>query len=170
MKFDVISLGELLVEFVRKERDVMHTVPGEYVGPFPSGAPAITVDTCARLGLRVGFIGVVGDDDFGSVVLERFKVDGVDISRIRIDRNSVTGMAFVAYRSDGSRRFVFNLKSSASAGLSPEDVDSEYVARAKLLHLSGSTLYVSDSARKACWKAVTVAKANNNIISLDPNI
>ncbi len=170
MSFDVISLGELLVEFVRKERDVMHTVPGEYIGPFPSGAPAITIDTCARLGLRTGFIGVVGDDDFGQMLLERFRGDGVDISRIRIDKDSITGMAFVAYRSDGSRRFVFNLKYSASAKLSPEDVDLEYIARAKLLHISGSTLYISSSTKNACKKAVTLAKASGTIVSLDPNI
>lgn len=170
MVLDIISLGELLVEFVRKERDVMHTVPGDYVGPFPSGAPAITIDTCARLGLKTGFIGVVGEDDFGRMLIERLRSDGVDVSRIRIDKNSVTGMAFVAYKSDGSRRFVFNLKHSASAKLSPEDIDSEYVSRARLLHISGSTLYISTSAREACKRAVEVAKSNNNIVSLDPNI
>jgi sugar/nucleoside kinase (ribokinase family) len=170
MSFDVISLGELLVEFVRKEKDVMHTVPGDYVGPFPSGAPAITIDTCARLGLKTGFIGIVGNDDFGEMLIERFKADGVDISKIRIDKDSITGMAFVAYRSDGSRRFVFNLKYSASAKLMPEDVDPEYISRARILHVSGSTLYINKFTRNSCEKAIAIAKANNNIISLDPNI
>ncbi|MEM0005735.1 MAG: sugar kinase [Ignisphaera sp.] len=170
LHFDVVSLGELLVEFVRKEQDVMHTVPGDYVGPYPSGAPAITIDTCARLGLRTGFIGIVGDDDFGQMVIERLRSDGVDISRIRVDRNSVTGMAFVAYRSDGSRRFVFNLKYSASAKLSPEHIDPEYVSKARLLHISGSTLYISNSAKGACEKAIDIAKANNITVFLDPNI
>ena len=170
MVFDVVSLGEILVEFVRKEKDVMHTVPGDYVGPFPSGAPAITIDTCARLGLRTGFIGVVGADDFGEMLVERLRSDGVDVSRIRVDRESATAMAFVAYRSDGSRRFVFTLKFSASAKLSPNDIDPDYVARASVLHVSGSTMYISKLARDACVKAVEVAKSSGRVVSLDPNI
>ena len=170
MSLDVVSLGEILVEFVRKEKDVIHTAPGDYVGPFPSGAPAITIDTCARLGLRTGFIGVVGADDFGEMLVERLRSDGVDVSRIRVDKESATAMAFVAYRSDGSRRFVFTLKFSASAKLSPEDVDPEYVARARVLHVSGSTMYINKLARDACVKAVEVAKSSGKVVSLDPNI
>jgi fructokinase len=170
MSLDVVSLGELLVEFVRRERDVMHTVPGDYVGPFPSGAPAITIDSCARLGLRSGFIGVVGADDFGEMLVLKLKSDGVDTSRIRVDEGSATAMAFVAYRSDGSRRFVFTLKSSASARLSLVDVDPEYVAKARVLHISGSTMYISKSSREACMRAVEVVKGSNTIITLDPNI
>ena len=166
MPLDVVSLGEILVEFVRREKDVMHTVPGDYVGSFPSGAPAITIDACARLGLRIGFIGVVGADDFGEMLVERLRSDGVDVSRIR--KESATAMAFVAYRSDGSRRFAFTLKFSASAKLSPEDVDPEYVARARVLHVSGSTMYINKLARDACVKAVEVAKSSGKVVSLDP--
>jgi sugar/nucleoside kinase (ribokinase family) len=166
MSLDVVSLGELLVEFVRRERDVMHTVPGDYVGPFPSGAPAITIDSCARLGLRSGFIGVIGADGFGEMLVMRLKSDGVDTSRIRVNEGSATAMAFVAYRSDGSRRFVFTLKSSASVRLSPVDVDPEYVAKARVLHISGSTMYMSRSSREACMRAVEVVKGSNTIITL----
>lgn len=168
--FDVISLGELLVEIMRSEKDVMHDVPGIYLGPYPSGAPAITIDCCARLGLKCGFIGVVGDDDFGNMLINRFRIDGIDISRIRIDKNSVTGVAFIAYRSDGSRRFVFNLKQSASANLSPDDIDVEYISNTRALHISGSTMYIGESPRRACLKAIEIAKKSGAIVSLDPNI
>lgn len=168
--FDVISLGEILVEIMRRERDIMHDVPGVYLGPYPSGAPAITIDCCARLGLKSGFIGVVGADDFGSMLINRLKSDGVDTSRIRVDEGSVTGVAFVAYRSDGSRRFVFNLKQSASANLSPEDIDPDYVSKTRVLHVSGSTMYIGEKPRKACLKAIEVVKGNKGLVSLDPNI
>ncbi|MEM1832023.1 MAG: PfkB family carbohydrate kinase, partial [Desulfurococcaceae archaeon] len=91
--FDVISLGEILVEIMRHKKDIMHNVPEIYLGPYPSGAPAITIDCCARLGLKCGFIGVVGADDFGLMLIERLRSDGVDVSRIRIDEKSVTGIA-----------------------------------------------------------------------------
>ncbi|MEM4879662.1 MAG: sugar kinase [Desulfurococcaceae archaeon] len=168
--FDVISLGEILVEIMRHKKDIMHNVPEIYLGPYPSGAPAITIDCCARLGLKCGFIGVVGADDFGLMLIERLRSDGVDVSRIRIDEKSVTGIAFVAYKSDGSRRFVFNLKQSASANLSPEDVDPEYISKAKVLHISGSTMYIGKEPREACLKAIEIARSSGLIISLDPNI
>ncbi len=61
---DVITIRECLVEIMRNKRGVPHSVPGTYLGPYPSGAPAIFADACARLGLRVGIIGAVGKDDY----------------------------------------------------------------------------------------------------------
>ena len=65
---DIISLGELLVEIIRSELDTPHSTLGAtYKGPFPSGAPAIFIDSAARIGkkfkLSTGFIGAIGDDD-----------------------------------------------------------------------------------------------------------
>ena len=59
-------------------------------------------------------IGCVGDDDFGRVNLDRLARDGVDVSGHRVDPEFRTGSAFVRYRPDGSRVFVFNIKHSAS--------------------------------------------------------
>ena len=78
---DIISLGELLVEVIREKRDIPHRELGAvYKGPFPSGAPAIYIDTAARMAknfsLTTGFIGVIGKDDFGICVLEKLKYDG----------------------------------------------------------------------------------------------
>ncbi|MCD6232542.1 sugar kinase, partial [Candidatus Aerophobetes bacterium] len=69
MNIEVASIGELLVEVMRKKVDEPLGVPGTFVGPFPSGAPAIFIDTVARLGVRSGFIGTVGEDDFGKLIL-----------------------------------------------------------------------------------------------------
>ena len=60
MNLDVISLGELLVEIMRKDLDKPLDKPADFVGPFPSGAPAIFIDAVARLGVPTGFIGVIG--------------------------------------------------------------------------------------------------------------
>ncbi|GAG67440.1 unnamed protein product, partial [marine sediment metagenome] len=66
MKPNIISLGELLVEIMRTEVDVPHgRIGSNYKGPFPSGAPAIFIDTATRMSksfnLTTGFIGVVGN-------------------------------------------------------------------------------------------------------------
>ncbi|OYT61222.1 MAG: carbohydrate kinase, partial [Thermofilum sp. ex4484_15] len=60
---EVLSVGEVLVDITRKERDIPHTVPAIYLGPNPGGAPAIFADAVARLGVSVGFLGCVGGDD-----------------------------------------------------------------------------------------------------------
>ncbi len=166
----VVSLGEILVEIMRSKKDVPHSVPGEYLGPFPSGAPAIFIDAVARLGESAGFIGVVGGDDFGKMLLERLRKDGVDTKMIKVLPGYTTGTAFVMYYSTGERRFIFHLRHAAAGQLSPEDVDAEYVKTAKILHVMGSALAVSESSREAVYKAVKIAVENNVMVTFDPNL
>ena len=70
MSPNIICLGEMLVEIMRSEKDTPHGMIGaSYKGPFPSGAPAIFIDSATRMSkpfnLSTGFIGVVGNDEFG---------------------------------------------------------------------------------------------------------
>ncbi|MCD6508856.1 MAG: sugar kinase [Thermoprotei archaeon] len=167
---EVIALGEILVEVMRKKRDVPHYVPDEYLGPYPSGAPAIFIDAVARLGASAGFIGVVGDDDFGKMLIDRLKSDGVDIRYLRVLPGYTTGTAFVMYYSSGERKFVFHLRHSAAGQLSPEDVRPEYVGAAKFVHVMGSALSVSESSREACYKAAREAKKRGVKVTFDPNL
>ncbi len=175
MKPDIISLGELLVEIMRTEVDVPHGRIGSlYKGPFPSGAPANFIDTAARMSksfnLSTGFIGVVGNDEFGEVVLKKLKSDGVDISKIRVDNSRTTGIAFNQYNSDGSRKFIF--ASGAAGQTSPDDIDKEYFSNIKALHIMGSSLSISESSRESCYKEIKIARSLNPhvIISFDPNL
>ncbi len=166
----VIALGELLVEVMRPGVDQPLWQPGEFVGPYPSGAPAIFIDAVARLGIPAGFIGVVAPDAFGRCLLDRLQADGVDTAHIRQAPGTTTGIAFVAYNGDGSRCFVFHLPQSAAALLNPDDVDEDYIAGAEWVHVTGSALSISASAREACYKAVDLCKAHGGRVSFDPNI
>jgi len=167
----VISLGELLVEVMRKGVDQPLSKPADFVGPFPSGAPAIFIDAAARLlGGSTGFIGVVGADDFGECVVNRLVEDGVDTRGIRTAPGLTTGIAFVSYRSDGSRKFVFHLAQSAAAQLAPEDVRPELFAGIKFLHVTGSGLSFSEGSRQACYRAIELCKQRGGRVSFDPNI
>jgi len=143
---------------------------GEFVGPFPSGAPAIFADAVARLGVRAGFIGVVGDDAFGNCVVGRLQQDGVDVTNVRKAPGYTTGIAFVSYRGDGSRSFVFHLRQSAAALLSPADVAPGQMEGVAYLHVTGSALSVGDSSRHACYAAVEACKRGGGRVSFDPNI
>jgi len=167
---EVISLGEILVEIMRKQRDVPHNIPGIYLGPYPSGAPAIFIDSVARLGVSAGFIGVVGKDDFGQMLRDRLAMDGVDTKHIRISSDHTTGTTFVMYYSSGERKFIFHLRHAAAGQLNPKDIDPNYFSNAKVLHISGSSLAISESSKEACYKAVNIARKREVKITFDPNL
>ncbi|MGQ9514186.1 MAG: sugar kinase [Thermoproteota archaeon] len=167
---DVIAIGEALVEIMRRRKGVPFTKPDILLGPYPSGAPAIFADAVARLGESSGFIGVVGHDDFGLVVKERLRKDGVETRYLRTAKGFSTGIAFVAYEKDGSRRFIFHLKDAAAGQLCPSDVKEEYIRKAKFLHVMGSSLAIGESSRRACFEAVRFAEKAGIRISFDPNL
>lgn len=169
------SIGELLVEFVCVEKDGRNLVAALYVGPFPSGAPGIFIDQVARVarafdGCAV-FAGAVGDDAFGSVILDRLVADGVDPGLIRVVPGVPTGSAFVSYNSDGSRDFVFNIAHSAAAHL-PElaAIEAGFLAAGiSVLHISGSML--GDPMMRAVGLSLCERLVDQGVvISIDPNI
>jgi len=167
---EIITLGEALVEIMRKDLDVPHNVPGVYVGPYPSGAPAIFIDAAANLGARSGFTGVIGEDEFGELLLDRLRKDGVDTGHVRVAKGYTTGTAFVMYYSSGARKFIFHLRHSAAGQLSPEDVEREYVSGCRVLHVMGSSLAVSGSSKRACYKAAEIAQDLDITVTFDPNL
>ena len=168
MAIEILAVGEALVEVMRTRVDDPLDRPLEFVGPFPSGAPAIFADQAGRLGHRVGFIGAVGEDDFGTCLLERLRGDGVDVTHCPRTRGRATGVAFVTYFSDGSRRFLYHI-AHAAAGQMPK-LDQEYVGEAKFLHICGSSLSVSERMRKRCYEACAVVRARGGRVSFDPNL
>lgn len=167
---DVLTIGETIVEFIRKGEDMPHHKTGEYIGPFPSGAPAIFIDAASRLGLKSAIMGAVGDDDFGRLLVKRLADDGVDITHVFTKKEYTTGIAFVTYFSDGSRKFVFHLKYSAAAKIKPEDIDEDFIKIFKVLHIMGSTLSIGRKIRESCYKAVEIANRSGMLITYDPNL
>ena len=74
------TVGEALCEIMRVDTDAGLDTPELFKGPFPSGAPAIFIDTAAKLGTPSGLIGTVGDDAFGACIRRRLLADGADCS------------------------------------------------------------------------------------------
>lgn len=164
-----VCVGEILVEIMATTQGPGFLGPLDLVGPFPSGAPAIFIDQCARLGASAGIIGAVGDDDFGRLNQGRMKQDGVDSSAILVDAEYPTGTAFVRYQDDGSRHFVYNIAQSAAARIRWTDSVGALIRRAGHLHIMGTVL-----AMPAAWdiieRAMTIIKARGGSMSLDPNL
>lgn len=164
-----VCIGEILVEIVA-------TTPGQgfrqaqpLIGPFASGAPAIFASQCGRMGGQVAMVGAVGDDDFGRVNLDRLAADGVDLSAVAVDGDLPTGSAFVRYRPDGARDFVFNIAHSAAARFGWSDAVAALIARAGHLHVMGSALTMAPAAAVIA-RALPVLRARGGTVSVDPNL
>lgn len=163
-----VTIGEILVEIVATSVGDGFRQPLTLTGPFPSGAPAIFIDQCARAGGEAGMIGAVGDDDFGRVNIERLARDGVDVSAVAVHPHYPTGSAFVRYRHDGSRDFVFNIARSAAACIEWTPATEALVNRAGHLHVMGTAMAAASSW--ACIeRAAGVIRQRGGTISLDPN-
>jgi len=165
----LVTVGEILVEIMATSIGVGFRSPQPLIGPFPSGAPAIFIDQAARLGARCAIVGAVGDDDFGRVNLDRLIADGVDVSAVAVYPGMATGSAFVRYRADGARDFVFNIRHSASGRLAPTPEAERVIAAASRLHVMGSALTIP-AIRDMVEPAVAKVKAAGGEVSFDPNI
>lgn len=164
-----ITVGEILVEIVATKIGNGFREPLNLIGPFPSGAPAIFIDQCGRIGGNAAMIGAVGNDDFGLVNTERLEADGVDISAVAVSREYPTGSAFVRYRADGNRDFVYNIATSAASGFGWTGNVQALVNRSGHLHVMGSALSMPN-AWTVIEKAVGVIKSRGGTLSLDPNL
>ena len=164
-------IGDLLVELVCTTKNGRHRRLAPYTGPFPSGAAGIFIDQAAQVGGSCIFVGAVGEDAFGVVVLTRLVAHGVDTNLIKIVKGVPTGTAFVSYNDDGSRDFVYNIILSAAAQF---DADEPTIAALKafgldVMHVSGSALGDAGMAAKVLRVCKTL-HAEGVRISFDPNV
>jgi tagatose kinase len=165
----ILTIGEILVEIMATDKGDGFLEAVNLVGPFPSGAPAIFIDQAAKFGQPAAIIGCVGNDDFGRVNLDRLRRDGVNVEGVRIDPETATGSAFVRYRPDGSRAFVYNIKHSASGNIVLDAAARAVLDRSDHLHVMGTALF-SPSIVEVVLRAAETIKARGGTISFDPNL
>ncbi|MDD7972015.1 sugar kinase [Roseinatronobacter alkalisoli] len=165
----ILTVGEILVELVATTKGDGFRDAQPFFGPFPSGAPAIFVDQVGKIGGAAAIIGRVGDDDFGHLNIDRLARDDVDISGIEIAPGEVTGCAFVRYREDGSRAFLFTMHQSATAMLSVTPSGAALMESCDHLHIMGTALAAPGMADTAL-EALRRVKARGGTLSFDPNL
>ena len=165
----IVSLGEVLVEIMADDPGHGFREPQRLTGPFPSGAPAIFIDQAAKLGQAAGLISCVGDDDFGWLNIERLRADGADVSAIQVLPGHATGSAFVRYRPDGERDFVFNIRNSACGQTRLTDAARALLAGCGHFHMMGSSLFSREIIDQASTAIEQVRQAGGTV-SFDPNV
>lgn len=165
----IAVIGEIEVEIMADVPGHGFTGPIALTGPYPSGAPAIFAAQAARLGQPCAIISAVGDDDFGRLNLARLTTDGVDTSAVAVHPDLPTGTAFVRYRPDGSRDFVFNIRHAACAATSLTPAAMAVLERTDHLHVMGSSLF-NNALLHVTLTAATQVKTRGGTVSFDPNL
>ncbi|MCL2367992.1 MAG: sugar kinase [Oscillospiraceae bacterium] len=166
---EIWTMGELLCEVMRPEVDMPLDQAGVFHGPFPSGAPAIFIDTVARLGHTAGIVGGVGADDFGKCLLDRLEADGVDISQITQYEDGTTGVAFVTYFADGSRRFLYHFPDTPATRPTAPAVQN-LGTDVRYFHIMGCSLMAKREFGQEILKLMRALTAAGAKVSFDPNI
>ncbi|HET9872229.1 MAG TPA: sugar kinase [Propionibacteriaceae bacterium] len=169
MSKKVLTVGEILVEIVATTKGDGFREPQPLLGPFPSGAPAIFIDQVGRLGTAAAIVSRVGDDDFGRLNLDRLAADGVDVSGIAVAKGEATGSAFVRYRPDGSRTFVYNIAHSATGKLILTPDAEALMDNCDHLHVMG-TAFSAPGLAQVAREAIARITARGGTLSFDPNL
>ena len=165
-KFDVVTLGELLIDFTDNGMSAQGNTMFE---ANPGGAPCNVLAMLNKLGHPTAFIGKVGKDIFGLKLKSVLEEVGIDTSNLIVDEDARTTLAFVQTFEDGDRDFSFYRNPGADMLLTADEVDGELVKSARLFHF-GTLSMTHEGVREATKKAIRLAKENGAIVSFDPNL
>lgn len=165
-QFDVIAMGELLIDFTMNGQSEQGNNLFEAC---PGGAPCNVLAMLNKLGKKTAFLGKVGSDQFGKLLRETISNAGIDASHLLTDDEVNTTLAFVHTFPDGDREFSFYRNPGADMMLCEEEVDEEFIRQARLFHF-GTLSMTHEEVRKATKKALKAAKDNGLLISFDPNL
>ena len=165
-KYDVIALGELLIDFTMNGQSEQGNNMFEAC---PGGAPCNVLALLNKMGKKTAFIGKVGTDQFGTLLRDTITEAGIDASNLMVDENVNTTLAFVHTFPDGDREFSFYRNPGADMMLTADEVNPEVVKDTKVFHF-GTLSMTHEGVREATKKAVETAKANGCLVSFDPNL
>ena len=165
-EFDLILLGRVAVDLN----------PVDYYCPlnesttfkrYLGGSPANIAVGLARLGKKCGFFARVSDDQLGTFVTDYFDNEGIDTSHIkRCENGEKIGLTFTEIKSETESSIVMYRNEAADLKLHVDDIDEDYINKAKAILISGTALAESPS-REAALKAVALAKKNGVPVIFD---
>ncbi|MCX7796832.1 MAG: sugar kinase [bacterium] len=164
---EVVGLGEIMVVM-----DPLRNGPLSSVELFRKTIGGAEGNVCigvSRLGHSSGWIGRLGNDEFGRFILSCLRAENIDVSCVKVVKG-FTGIYFKERRGLGDTKAFYYRKDSAGSTLSPEDISEEYLASAKFFHTTGITLALSESARNTVLHGIELSKKLGLQVSFDVNL
>ena len=165
-KYDVVALGELLIDFTQNGTSEQgnHLFEAN-----PGGAPCNVLAMLSKLGHKTAFIGKVGNDSFGKQLKDVLEEVGIDATNLTMDEEVHTTLALVHTLADGDRDFSFYRNPGADMMLTEEEIPEELIQNSRVFHF-GTLSMTHEGVRAATKKALDIAKKAGCVISFDPNL
>ena len=164
--YDVVALGELLIDFTQNGLSVQGN---PLLEANPGGAPCNVLALLSKLGHKTAFLGKVGQDGFGDQLADALTEVGIDTRGLRRDPIVHTTLAVVHTHPDGDREFSFYRNPGADMNLRTEELDRELLADTAIFHF-GSLSMTDELCRSASREAIALAEASGALLSFDPNL
>lgn len=164
--FDVVALGELLVDFTENG---ISAQGNPMLEANPGGAPCNVLSMLQNLEKKTAFIGKVGADAFGQMLMQAVKNQGINTDNLVTDNTVHTTLAFVHTDKDGDRSFSFYCNPGADMMLRWNEIHEDVLADTKIFHF-GTLSMTDEQIEKVTKKAVEKAKSEGVLISFDPNL
>jgi len=163
---DVVALGELLIDFtmVATDQEGYPTMAAH-----PGGAPANYLAALAKFGAKTALFCKVGNDAFGTKLLETLKTSGINTKGVLVTDRYFTTLAFVTLDQQGDRKFSFSRKPGADTQIEFGELNLSLIDEAKVFHF-GTLSLTDEPAKSATAEAVRYAKSKGKCISFDPNL
>ena len=165
-RFDVVALGELLIDFTENGLSGQGNTLFE---ANPGGAPCNVLAMLKKLNRDCAFVGKVGDDMFGQLLRKVAGDAGICMDYLVADRDVRTTLAFVKTFENGDRDFSFYRNPGADMMLTEDEIPEDIIASCRIFHF-GTLSMTHEGVRKATYKAIEVAQKGGALISFDPNL
>jgi len=161
MSHDILCLGEPLLEFNQQQ-------DGRYL-PGHGGDVSNTAIAAARQGARVGMLTQLGADSFGQSFRDLWAGEGVDASLVASRTDAHTGIYFVTHGPAG-HEFSYMRAGSAASRMTPAELPLDALAATRILHVSGISQAISDSACDTVFAAMRAVRQAGGMVSYDTNL
>jgi 2-dehydro-3-deoxygluconokinase len=160
----IVALGEPLIEFNQHRVDA----PKQYLQGFGGDTSNMAI-AAARLGASVGYVTRIGSDAFGSMLMTLWRNEGVDTRGVTRDPEAPTGVYFVTHGLAG-HEFSYLRANSAASRMRPDTLPVDFIRGTRLLHVSGISQAISQSACDTVAAAIALAGESGAQISYDTNL
>ena len=160
---DIVAIGEPMIEFNQTKAGDASFLQG-FGGDTSNFAIA-----AARQGASVAYVTRIGNDPFGSMFVDLWKRERVDVAGVVVDPSAFTAAYFVTHDERG-HHFSFLRSGSAASRMTPPDLPASLIAGAKFIHVTGISQAISASACDTVFAAIDAARAAGGKVSYDSNL
>lgn len=167
MSVELVTLGETMGVLAADEIGPLRNGHRMVLGI--AGAESNVAIGVSRLGHQVAWIGRVGADQVGRLVLRELRGEGVDVTHAVTDPAASNGLMLKVHRTTATSEVLYARRDSAGSRLCPDDLPEDVIASARVLHVTGVTTALSASARSTVFRAVELARSNGVWVSFDVN-